>query len=137
MAITTPQDKMITVLKHMGIVAQRILTWSEEIMEVGVGAEDHVLNVGKMVTGVLIVLEQITETVMVTIRAGTTEVGTIIVTIASMIAAEIPGTLKMGLNNHILMGAETVKKQVPAINVASLGTGVQVVQRQVEDISGN
>ena len=106
-------------------------------MEVGVGAEDHVLNVGKMVTGVLIVLEQITETVMVTIRAGTTEVGTIIVTIASMIAAEIPGTLKMGLNNHILMGAETVKKQVPAINVASLGTGVQVVQRQVEDISGN
>ena len=137
MAITTPQDKMITVLKHMGIVAQRILTWSEEIMEVGVGAEDHVLNVGKMVTGVPIVLEHITEMAMVTIRAGTTELGTTIVTIASMIAVEIPGTLKMGQNNHILMGAETVKKQVPVINVVSLGTGVQVVQRQVEDISGN
>ena len=145
MAITTIHGKIVTmtpatavmpmviVLKLMVIVAHRILVWEEEM--VGLGVRDHVLNVVKRVTGALTVLKQITEIVKVIIRARSLEVVITAITIRTIAAIEIPVTLKMGPNNHILVETETVRKQVPVINVESLGTGVQVAQRQEEDIS--
>ena len=143
MAITTTHGKIVTmtpatavmpmviVLKLMVIVAHRILVWEEEM--VGLGVRDHVLNVVKRVTGALTVLKQITEIVKVIIRARSLEMVITAITIRTKAAIEIPVTLKMGPNNHILV--ETVRKQVRVINVESLGTGVQVAQRQEEDIS--